>query len=192
MGEFKGQNLQQPLRPLFCLYTLNIHLMGDIQNLSGAKALDKIIELAKGKTSMLCTFDRDQMVTRPMHTQGIDEDGTIWFFSEKDSPKNQMIETDSRVNLIYANNSSYEYLSIEGTASIEHDQEKIDELWKDFAKVWFTEGKTDPSLTLIKVTPDNGHYWDTKSNKVISLMKIAVGALTGKTMDNGLEGELKV
>lgn len=166
--------------------------MGDIQNLSGAKALDKIIELAKGKTSMLCTFDRDQMVTRPMHTQGIDEDGTIWFFSEKDSPKNQMIETDSRVNLIYANNSSYEYLSIEGTASIEHDQEKIDELWKDFAKVWFTEGKTDPSLTLIKVTPDNGHYWDTKSNKVISLMKIAVGALTGKTMDNGLEGELKV
>jgi general stress protein 26 len=166
--------------------------MGDTQNLSGAKALEKIKELAEDKTTMFCTFEDEQMVTRPMHTQGIDEDGTFWFFSEKDSPKNHMIEGDPTVHLIYANNSNYEYLSIEGRASIEHDQQKIDELWKDFAKAWFTEGKTDPSLTLIRVVPENGHYWDTKSNKVISLMKIAVGALTGKTMDNGLEGELRI
>jgi general stress protein 26 len=166
--------------------------MGDIQHLKGASALDKVRELAEDKTTMLCTFSNDEMTTRPMHTQGIDEDGTIWFFSEKDSPKNQEIEGNPYVHLVYANNSSYEYLDIEGNATIEHDQEKIDELWKDFAKAWFTEGKTDPSLTLIRVVPERGHYWDTKSNKVVSLMKIAVGALTGKTMDNGVEGELKL
>jgi general stress protein 26 len=166
--------------------------MGDIQNLSGAKALEKVKALAGDKTAMFCTFEGDQMVTRPMHTQGIDDDGTFWFFSDKDSFKNHAIEHSPNVHLIYANNSDYEYLSIEGMASVERDQQKIEELWKEFAKAWFTEGKNDPSLTLIRVTPQNGHYWDTKSNKVISLMKIAVGALTGKTMDNGLEGELRI
>lgn len=166
--------------------------MGDTQNLSGAKALEKIRDLAEDKTTMFCTFDGEQMVSRPMHTQGIDEDGTFWFFSEKDSPKNQMLDSNPTVHLIYANNSNYEYLSIEGTGTVEHDKQKIDELWKDFAKAWFTQGKSDPTLTLIRVTPQSGHYWDTKSNKVISLMKIAAGALTGKTMDNGIEGELKV
>lgn len=166
--------------------------MGDTKNLQGAEALDKIKELAEDKTTMFCTFNGDQMVTRPMHTQGIDDDGTFWFFSDKNSAKNHTLEENSNVHLIYANNSSYEYLSIEGNGTVEHDPQKIDELWKDFAKAWFTEGKTDPSLTLIRVTPQSGHYWDTKSNKVVSLMKIAVGAMTGKTMDNGVQGDLKV
>lgn len=166
--------------------------MGDTKNLSGTEALEKIKELATDKTTMLCTFNDEGMSTRPMHTQGIDEDGTLWFFSEKDSPKNQDIEQNNHVHLIYANNSNYEYLSLEGTASIERDQEKINQLWKDFAKVWFTEGKTDPTLTLIRFSCERGHYWDTKNNKVVSLAKIAVGMLVGKTMDNGLEGELQL
>ena len=188
LGSNSRTSMAAPYLPLW----LKSNHMGDIQNLSGAKALEKIRELSEEKTTMFCTFEGEQMITRPMHTQGIDDDGTFWFFSEKDSPKNQMIEENPTVHLIYANESNCEYLSIEGTASIEHDQEKINELWKEFAKAWFTEGKTDPSLTLVRVIPESGHYWDTKSNKVISLMKIAVSALTGKTIDNGLEGDLKV
>ena len=28
--------------------------------------------------------------------------------------------------------------------------------------VWFTEGVRDPRITVIKVTPEDGYYWDTK------------------------------
>jgi general stress protein 26 len=166
--------------------------MGDVKNLSGATAVEKIKKLANKKTVMFGSYDGQRMTTSPMAIQGIDDDGTFWFFSFKDSDKNHHILVNPHVQLIYADNSSYEYLCIEGTASIEHDQKKIDELWSDWAKTWFHEGKTDPNLTLLRVTPENGHYWDTKNNKAVSLMKIAVGALTGKTMDNGLEGDLKV
>lgn len=160
-------------------------------NLSGAEAVEKIKKLTDNKTIMFCTFTGQQMTTRPMHVQGIDEDGTFWFFSDKDSDKNQHISTNPKVQLIYADNSGYEYLCVDGAASIEHDPLKIASLWSDWAKNWFQGGQSDPNLTLLRVTPADGHYWDTKNNKVISLMKIAVGALTGKTTDNGLEGDLR-
>ncbi|MDQ2693096.1 MAG: pyridoxamine 5'-phosphate oxidase family protein, partial [Chloroflexota bacterium] len=29
-------------------------------------------------------------------------------------------------------------------------------------ETWFTEGKDDPRVAAIKVTPTGGYYWDTK------------------------------
>ena len=49
----------------------------------------------------------------------------------------------------------------------------------------------DPDISLIRVTPQDGHYWDTKNGKLISTIKIAVAALTGNSMDGGVEGNLK-
>ena len=68
----------------------------------------------------------------------------------------------------------------------------LDELWTRLAMAWFTEGKTDPRLTLIRVTPVRGHYWDTKQHKVVALLKIAVGAALGKAVDVGVQGDLRV
>ncbi|MGE3509589.1 MAG: pyridoxamine 5'-phosphate oxidase family protein [Vicinamibacterales bacterium] len=34
--------------------------------------------------------------------------------------------------------------------------QKIDELWEPLAKTWFTEGKDDPRITVIKVAPRRG------------------------------------
>lgn len=166
--------------------------MGDIKNLTASEAVEKIRALAKDQTTMLCTFVGPDVMARPMATQGIDEDGTFWFFSKRDSNKNRHIAQNNKVQLIYANNGSAEYLSIEGTATVERDQAKINELWSGWAKTWFTEGKEDPALTLIKFTPAAGYYWDTKHNKMVSLAKIAVGAVIGKTMDDGVEGELNL
>lgn len=165
--------------------------MGDVQNLQGKEALDKIIDIAKSKMAMFCTFKDGKMKTRPMSTQEIDEQGDFWFFSQKDSHKNEELEKNPKVQLLYAEHDKNEYLSIEGRASIEYDKEKIDELWNMFLKTWFNEGKEDPKVTLIRVTPENGYYWDTKNNKMVSLAKIALGALTGKTMDDSLEGKLR-
>ncbi|MEP6926878.1 MAG: pyridoxamine 5'-phosphate oxidase family protein, partial [Ginsengibacter sp.] len=91
-----------------------------------------------------------------------------------------------------SNQSSSEYLSIFGTAEIIFDKNKIEEMWSPIAKAWFTEGKDDPSISLLKVTPQEGYYWDTKNNKMISLIKIATAIVTGKTMDDGVEGKLTV
>ena len=53
-------------------------------------------------------------------------------------------------------------MSIFGTAEILFDKNKVEEMWTPIAKAWFTEGKDDPAISLIKVTPQEGYYWDTK------------------------------
>jgi general stress protein 26 len=166
--------------------------MGTTKSLSDQAAIEKIKELADGKICLFCTYEDGQIVSRPMGTQGIDEDGTIWFFSRKDSEKNEQIDEDSTVHLMYMDTSKQQYLSLSGRARVVIDKKKIEELWSPIAKAWFEQGKDDPELSLLSVTPEEGHYWDTKNGKIISLIKIAVAALTGKQMDGGIEGDLKI
>ncbi len=130
--------------------------------------------------------------TRPMSPVDTDDEGCIWFFSDKSSNKNREITQNSNVQLYFSNNSSYEFLTIYGDAEVILNRKKLEELWNPIVKVWFTEGKDDPNLSLIKVTPKHSYYWDTRHNRMVSLIKMLTSIATEKTMDDGVEGELKV
>lgn len=166
--------------------------MGDKQTLTREEANEKIKELAGKADTCLFTTNLTSLplTTRPMSTRDVDENGCIWFFSRRDSNKNKEIAQDNRVQLFYSNFSNSEYLSIYGKATILKDEKKAKELWSVFAKTWFNEGYDDPELTLIKIEPEEGYYWDTKDGKVISLLKIMAGAITGKEMDTSIEGKI--
>ncbi|KIC96159.1 pyridoxamine 5'-phosphate oxidase family protein [Flavihumibacter solisilvae] len=168
--------------------------MGTTKNLSDQAAVDKVKELAEeAKLCMLCTsLGQTPFNTRPMATQTIEEDGTFWFFSPADSSKNAEIASDNRVQLIYSNRPGSEYLSVYGRAEIVRDTAKAKELWNVFLTTWFPGGAEDPNVTLIKVTPEEGHYWDTKNNKMVQSIKIAVGAIRGKMTDDGVDGDFRI
>ena len=57
-------------------------------------------------------------------------------------------------------------------------------------KGWFQEGKDDPNISVIEIIPDEAYYWDTVHGKMISLLKIAASVVSGKTMDDGIEGNI--
>jgi len=175
------------------IYNKN-YFMGDIKNLTDTKGIEKIRDLAKDADICLFTTNLSSvpLTARPMSTAAVDDEGNIWFLSRMGSDKNNEISADSRVQLFYSNKSSSEYLSVFGSAEIIHNRGKIEELWTPIAKAWFTGGKDDPSVSIIKVTPQDAYYWDTKNNKMVSLIKIAVSAVTGKTMDGSVEGEIKI
>ncbi|HET9745148.1 MAG TPA: pyridoxamine 5'-phosphate oxidase family protein [Chitinophagaceae bacterium] len=167
--------------------------MGDIQNLTANEAVEKIREIANNAN--ICMFvtslTKLPLAGRPMATQEVDEEGNIWFMSDRNSNKDYEIEKDNRVQLFYSNTGNYEYLSIYGNAQLVNDRSKIEGLWTPMAKTWFKEGKDDPAIQLIKVTPADVYYWDTKNNKMVSLIKFAMGAvgITPKD-DGGIEGRL--
>lgn len=165
--------------------------MGETQDLRDEEAVAKIRDIAGSETGMLCTFPlASWMRTRPMMTQGVDPDGTLWYFSGKGSEKNREIRENAVVQVIYSFPSKSAYLCINGTARVSRDQSKINDLWTGWAKAWFPQGKDDPELTLISVKPTGGYYWDTKTNRMVQLAKIAYGALMGQTTDDGVMGEL--
>ncbi len=166
--------------------------MSDINNLLNREAVNKIKELAEGADICMFTTSLTQLplTTRPMSTRAVDEEGNIWFYSRMTSEKNAEIAADNRVQLFYESRNSAEYLSVYGEATISRDKEKAKELWSAWAKAWFPGGIDDPELTVIKVAPLDSYYWDTKHNQFVSLLKIAASALTGKEMNDGVEGKL--
>jgi len=164
------------------------------QNLSAQDAIDKLKELIKSESiCFFCTqLTKQPITTRPMSTQKVDDHGNIWFMSSIKSNKNTEIGQDNMVQLFYSNPSSYEFLSVLGNATITTDREKIYEMWTPFAKAWFKDGKEDTNISLIKVTPQSAYYWDTKNNKMISMIQMFASMLTGSAPDGGVEGTLKV
>lgn len=168
--------------------------MGDVKNLVNTKAIEKIKELADGKMCLLCTFKPDGSISsRPMSTAEIDGQGDLWFFSPKDSRKNYQIQSNSKVYLMYMEAGKQHYLSLYANAEVVFDQQKVDKLWNVFLKAWFPGGKDDPNISLLRITPDEGHYWDEKDGHLISMIKTGIAALTGtKGMDGSLEGDLTV
>ncbi|TRW24267.1 pyridoxamine 5'-phosphate oxidase family protein [Flavobacterium zepuense] len=168
--------------------------MGNYKDLFSDEAKAKIKEMAEDiKMCMFCTeLGVRPIPTRPMGVLNVDDEGNLWFLSSKKSNKNFEIQHDNEVQLIFAKNSDAHFLSVFGTATIYRDRAHVEEIWTPTAKTWFEEGKEDPDATVIKVTPSDAYYWDTKDGKMISLLKIAVGAIIGKTDDGGVEGRLNV
>jgi len=164
------------------------------QNLDQQEAIEKMKELVKHNSMCLFTTNLTELPlhSRPMSIAKVCDQGNFWFLSPRDSNKNKNISTDSRVQLFSTNPSDSEYLTVYGKATITGDKKKIEELWTPIAKAWFTEGKNDPRISVIKVTPEEAYYWDTKSGKMVSMIKILTAVVSGKTMDDGVEGSLEV
>ena len=167
----------------------------NFKNLHGSEALKKIKELTeKASTCFFCTdiTTGKSFATRPMAVQKVDDEGNFWFLSSVDSHKNSETNADPAVQLLFQGSDYSDFLNIYGTATINQDKQKIKELWNPILKTWFTEGEDDPRITVIKVEPSEGYYWDTKHNRAVGLIKRAAGAIMGKTLDDSIEGNLSV
>ena len=164
--------------------------MGDSKDLDGQPAVAEIKDLVKEINScMFCTYSSGKLKSRPMSVQKIDEEGNLWFLSDKNSHKNKEILIDSNVDLMFGNERD-KWLTLHGKAEVLFDKEKIKELWSPIVKIWMTGGVDDPNLSVIKVSYDDGYYWDNKHGRMVALAKMAVAFVTGKTMDDGIEGKL--
>jgi general stress protein 26 len=164
------------------------------KNLHGNEATAKMKELIeKTNSCFFCTEGAQgpSNGVRPMSVQKVDEAGNLWFLSANDSYKNKEISKNPAVKLYFQGSAHADFLHFNGIASISEDKAKIKELWKPILKVWFTEGEDDPRISVIKVVPTDGYYWDNKHGNTIAGIKMLIGAATGKTLDDSIEGTIK-
>lgn len=165
------------------------------ENLNGKESIERIKETVKKSSS--CFFSTEastgsSMGTRPMSVQKVDDQGHLWFLSANDSHKNEEINIDPHVKLYFQGSSHSDFMYLSGSARISRDRKKIEELWEPMIKVWFTEGKDDPRITVIEFIPEEGYYWDNKHGNVVAGIKMMIGAALGKTLDDSIEGKIKV
>ena len=165
------------------------------KNLSSEDAAKKIKELVdKANTCFFTTLvsTHQHTTTRPMSVQKTDEDWTLWFLIANDSHKNKEIAINPNLHLYFQGSAHSDFLHLYGVADISEDKNIIKQLWNPLLKTWFTEGENDPRISVIKFTPIEGYYWDTKHGNAIAGIKMLIGAAIGKTLDDSIEGKIKV
>ncbi len=162
------------------------------EDLYNQDAINKIKDLAE-------SIDFAMLVTRlgerplhaiPMSTKKVDALGNIWFLSGRDSAHNKDVAADKQAQLIYSDPGDMEFLTLFGDVEIHTDKAVIGELYGKTDDLWF-EGEDDPNVSALEFRPVSAQYWDNKNNKFITLLKMGVGAITGKQPDISETGKLE-
>jgi general stress protein 26 len=164
-------------------------------NLQEQEAIEKIRELVeKGQNCFFCTTaSTDQSNgARPMNVRQIDDDGNLWFLIANDSYTFRDLTADPFVELFFQGSKHSDFLHLKGNVTLSRDRTKLEELWEATIATWFTEGMEDPRIAIVKFAPSEGYYWDTKHGNAVAGIKMMVGAMLRKTMDDSIEGTLSV
>lgn len=152
---------------------------------------EKNIEILKTKIEdvRICLFttisDKDEFSSRPMATAKVEEDGSIWFFTNEYSLKSTEISKENQITLGYSDPSSNTYVTVNGKAELVDDRVRKEAYFSAPVKAWFPDGVDDPRLILIKVTPVSAEYWDGSSSKMVVAFNMLKAVLTGEQYDAG-------
>ncbi len=163
------------------------------ENLRNDDAIQKLKELVdKIDIGMLCSFpkDDDYPYAVPMSRQEVDEEGNIWYLFSAESNTHQNLLDNPKLSLQLSHVGDYNFLSVNGIGEISSDKDRIEKYWNKFMEAWFEKGKEDPSIRVLKVIPKEAKYWDNKTNKLVTVFKVAVSAISGQSLDIGREGKL--
>ena len=165
----------------------------EARDLAGDPAVEKIGHIAT--STRICLFGTSEGHTplefRPMSVQHVDAVGNLWFLSARSSTLNRQVSRHPFVQLLFANPAASEYLSLQGRAFASDSQPLREKYWNPLAQAWFKQGINDPELTVVRVQPEQGHYWDSDDGKTVTFLKIAVAALTGADLPTGVSGEVR-
>jgi general stress protein 26 len=140
---------------------------------------------------VIADFDTAVLVTRaaggelrgrPLALGHNKDDGMLYFPTSASAPKIAELQAEPSVCVTMQN--ARRFVSVSGHARIVRDLPTIEAVWSDAWKVWFPQGKTDPDLALIAVTPTAAEYWDNKGGKGLGyLFEAAKAYVTGSTPD---------
>ena len=81
------------------------------------------------RVALLTTMDRHgNFHTRPVQTLQVEDDRTLWFFTDWSSPKVDELNHDVRVSLGYADPAKNRFCAVSGVASLLRDLPKAKQL----------------------------------------------------------------
>ena len=117
---------------------------------------------------------------RPMAVAMLHDNAEMYFVTSIHSPKIAAIQADPIITLTFQ--SSSRFATVSGHATVVHDKTMIADMWKEAWKLWFPEGKDDPSICLIHFSPEDGEYWNNAGAQGLKYALAAVKAYVKGTM----------
>jgi len=117
--------------------------------------------LADDRTVMLGLHGVHEGHTRPM-TALLDDGarGPIWFFTAKDNALVHQLDQGHRAVATFAAKNHELFATLHGTLMLESNAAMIDRLWNPFVAAWYPGGRTDPSIALLRLEPEQAEIWE--------------------------------
>jgi len=164
------------------------------RNIDEASIKEKVKDLSEFvsacKFGMMTTRDgtSGMLVSRCMALAAKENDGIdLLFHTNTESGKTDNLESDSHINISFLN-SSGEWASVSGTASIETDRSLVKKYYSPTLKAWLGDlgdgkhdgGPEDPRIGIIRVKANTATYALVRKNAVARGVELAQGVITGK------------
>jgi general stress protein 26 len=168
----------------FCARRAQYRAMPETTSHSNAGDLAKLTELILDiRVALLTTVDRDGCFhARPIQTLQVEDDRTLWFFTDWSSSKVEELHHDARVSLGYADPAKNIYAAVTGSGSLFRDVQKATQLWRIEQRAYYPDGPQDQRLALLRVLIERAEYW-IAPGRTSYLIAAAKAAVTGTPAD---------
>jgi len=162
--------------------------------------LEKFYELVEDiEIAMMTTRRTDgHLRSRAMANQKRAAGADLWFVTAEGSDKLDDLDHDPHLNLAYYRDSSKEWISVSGMATLSRDRDQIRELYAPDWKMWFAEEgdprhgtADDPRMVLIGVTMHAAEFLEVDKPKPVVLFELVKGWITRTEPDIGKMHELR-
>jgi general stress protein 26 len=133
-------------------------------------------QLKSDRTVMLGLAGVEDGHSQPMTAQIEDDDGTgpVWFFSSRETDFVRQLGEGRRAVAHFAAKDHELFASLDGVLAPCNDRPTIDRLWNPFVAAWYPGGKDDPTLQLLRMTPERVQVWLNESG-VLAGVKLLLG-----------------
>jgi general stress protein 26 len=129
---------------------------------------------------------------RPMRGVADEPGNVIWFFTDKDTDKDEDVQRDPAACLTFADPHDQTYVSLSGRLSLIHDRDQIAAHWTEGAEIYYPNGKDDNSIVLMKFTAENGEYWDAPSSPIVMAIEFLKAKVSGERPELGKQGSARL
>ncbi|MCI2394048.1 pyridoxamine 5'-phosphate oxidase family protein [Aliiroseovarius sediminis] len=137
--------------------------------------------LEKVRTGLMGLHGRHLPMTHYPHQ----DENAVYFLTADGTDAHDCAVKNEQIHYLVSSDKEGLYADVTGKLSVEADQDKLEEVWNAMAAAWFEDGKTDPSVRLLKLQPQSAEVWIATDSSAAFLIEMAKAGMTGNTPDVG-------
>ena len=108
---------------------------------------------------MMASHDGSAIRARPMGARPREGGNVVYFLTSARGDKDNEIEADSAVSLMFAKPNAATFLVVTGRARVLNDRALIRDLWTSGDSTWWSDAE-DADIRVIAVTPADAQFWE--------------------------------
>ena len=158
------------------------------------ETVQQLRRLLKGMSVGMLTTQtlRGDAHSRPMLVQDVDEDGWLWFLTDRSSRKACELSRNPDTAVLFQSSQGDRYVSVHGTAVVVQDDVKVKRIWNPAYRVWLPRGRHDAEIALIAVRIARVDYWLVPRSRLSRVAGAAKALVTGRRYEAGRYGTLRL